>query len=101
MGTLDIRRVHDGTLQSFIAARLASGVTATTINPSLEVVRTILTRAARSYRDNDGRPWLETMPPLISMLPETPRPPYPSRGTSRIDSLESYSRAWPGWCSLR
>ena len=77
VGTLDIRRVHDGTLQSFIAARLASGVTATTINRSLEVVRTILTRAARSYRDDDGRPWLEGMPPLITMLPEAPRPPYP------------------------
>ena len=91
VGTLDIRRVHDGTLQSFIATRLASGVTATTINRSLEVVRTILTRAARSYRDDDGRPWLETMPPLISMLPETPRAPTPSRGTSRIDSLQSYA----------
>lgn len=77
VGTNEIRHVHDGTLQSFIAARKASGVTATTINRSLEVVRTILTRAARSYRDDDGRPWLETMPPLISMLPETPRAPYP------------------------
>jgi integrase len=56
---------------------MTSGVTATTINRSLEVVRTILTRAARSYRDDRGRPWLETMPPLITMLPETPRAPYP------------------------
>ena len=31
------------------------GVTATTTNRSLEVVRTILNRAARSYRDDDGR----------------------------------------------
>ena len=52
-------------------------VTATTINRSLEVVRTILNRAARSYRNGDGRSWLETMPPLITMLPETPRAPYP------------------------
>jgi hypothetical protein len=35
---------------------------------SFEVVRTILTRAARSYRDDDGRPWLQTIPPLMSML---------------------------------
>jgi integrase len=77
VGGLDIHRIHDATLASFIADRIASGVTATTINRSLEVVRTILTRAARSYRDNDGRPWLESMPPLISMLPETPRAPYP------------------------
>ena len=73
IGNLDVRRIHDGTLEPFVADRLASGVTATTINRSLEVVRTVLNRAARSYRDNDGRPWLETMPPLITKLPETPR----------------------------
>jgi len=77
LGSLDIHQIHDATLQSFIADRVASGVTATTINRSLEVVRTILTRAARSYRDDDGRPWLETMPPLITMLDESPRTPYP------------------------
>ena len=43
-------------------ARLADGASATTINRSLEVVRTILNRAARSYRDADGRPWLEALP---------------------------------------
>src|SRR5216683_3530880 len=36
-GSLDVHRVHDGTLESFVADRLASGVTATTINRSLEV----------------------------------------------------------------
>ena len=54
------------------AARLAAGKSATTIN---RVVRTFLNRAARSYRDPDGRPWLEAMPPLITMLPENPRSP--------------------------
>ena len=78
--TLEIRRIHDGTLERFVADRSASGVTATTINRSLEVARTILNRAARSYRDSDGRPWLEGMPPLITMLPEAPRPPYPITG---------------------
>jgi len=52
-------------------------VTATTINRSLEVVRTILNRAARAYRDSCGRPWLNGLPPLITMLPETRRSPYP------------------------
>jgi integrase len=77
IGDLDVHRIHDGTLASFVSDRLASGVTATTINRSLEIVRTILNRAARSYRDDDGHPWLKTMPPLITMLPETPRAPYP------------------------
>jgi integrase len=77
IGTLELNRIHDRTLERFIADRRADGVTATTINRSLEVVRTVLNRAARAYRDDDGRPWLEGMPPLITMLPETRRPPYP------------------------
>jgi integrase len=77
IGDLEPQQVHDQTLQPFIKARLAAGASATTINRSLEVVRTILNRAARSYRDPDGRPWLEGMPPLITMLPESPRSPYP------------------------
>jgi hypothetical protein len=62
-------------LEPFVKARFADGPT--TINRSLEVVRMILNRAACSYRDADGRPWLEAIPPLITMLPESPRSPYP------------------------
>ena len=47
IGTLELKRVHDRTLERFIADRLVEGVTATTINRSLEVVRTVLNRAAR------------------------------------------------------
>lgn len=77
VGHLEIDRVHDGTLEPFVADRLAANVSATTINRSLEVVRTILNRAARAYRSEDGRPWLSVVPPLITMLPESPRQPYP------------------------
>lgn len=77
IGTLELDRVHDTTLRHFIEDRIAAGVTATTINRSLEVVRTILNRSARAYRNDQGRPWLAGMPPLISTLPETRRSPYP------------------------
>ncbi len=77
VGDLEIRKVHDETLRPLIEARLADGVSATTINRTLEVARTILHRAARAYRDRDGFPWLETAPPLITMLRESPRPPHP------------------------
>ena len=77
IGTLELDRIHDATLQRFIADRLAGGVTATTINRSLEVVRTILNRSARVYRDGKGRPWLAGVPPLIATLSETRRAPYP------------------------
>jgi integrase len=77
VGCLEPRQVHDATLEPFIKERLSQGASATTINRTLEVVHTILNRAARSYRDADGRPWLDAIPPLISMLPEDPRLPYP------------------------
>ncbi len=77
IGDLEAKRVHDGTLKAFVADRLAIGVSHTTVNRSLEMVRTILNRAARAYRDDDGRPWLDALPPLLTMLPESRRPPYP------------------------
>jgi len=77
VGDLDVRRVHDDTLRPFIEARLAEGKSPITINRTLEVARAILNRAARAYRDADGFPWLETAPPLITMLPESPRLPHP------------------------
>jgi integrase len=77
IGHLEPHRVHDGTLEPFVNARLAAGAAPTTINRSLEIVRAILNRAARAYRDDDGRPWLEAVPPAITMLPESHRSPYP------------------------
>jgi integrase len=74
---LEPERIHDGTLRPFIDARLTAGASPSTVNRSLEVMRTILHRAARAYRDEQGRPWLNRIPPLISMLPESPRPPCP------------------------
>ena len=75
---LEPRRIHDGTLAPFIAQRLAEGASPATVNRSLEVVRVILNRAARAWRDDDGRPWLDgVLPPLITMLPESGRAPYP------------------------
>jgi hypothetical protein len=46
IGDLEPRHVHDATLAPFISARIAHGASATTINRSLEVVRTVLHRAA-------------------------------------------------------
>jgi integrase len=77
VGHLKPHQVHDATLAPLIADRIAAGASATTINRTLEVARTILNRAARSYRDDDGRPWLEATPPLLTMLPESRRSPYP------------------------
>ncbi|MDD5175787.1 MAG: tyrosine-type recombinase/integrase [Sterolibacterium sp.] len=87
IGALEIHQVHDATLEAFKADRRAGlpavpgkparPVSPTTINRSLEVVRTVLTRAARSWRDESSRPWLDMAPPLITMEEERQRPPHP------------------------
>jgi hypothetical protein len=101
IGHLEPHQVHDATLAPFISARIADGASATTINRRLEVARTILHRAARSYRDQNGRPWLDSLPPLLTMLPECRRPPTPSPGKSRIACFPSSRRTWRAWSSSR
>jgi hypothetical protein len=51
IGSLEPRQVHDQTLEPFVTARLAAGASATTINRSLEVVRTILNRADQKVNE--------------------------------------------------
>jgi integrase len=77
IGTLQLDHIHDVTLEPFKEARRIDGVSPTTINRTLEVVRTILNRAARAWRDDDGMPWLRIAPPLLTMEKENPDPPYP------------------------
>ena len=87
IGLLPLEQVHDATLEAFKGERLEGldfgngkppkPVSPTTVNRSLEVVSTILNRAARAWRDEKGRPWLSVAPPLITRLDESPRPAYP------------------------
>jgi integrase len=77
IGGLPLEGVHLETLRPFIEARKAQGIKTKSINLALGVVRRILNLAARLWRDEHGRPWLDT-PPLIKMLPVTDaRKPYP------------------------
>lgn len=91
IGDMRIDQIHDQSLKPFITARKAQmrkvrvskdntierSIKNKTINLSLEKVRRILNLCARSWRDEDGKPWLQTAP-LITMLPKTDaRPPRP------------------------
>lgn len=79
IGTLPLREVCNESLEQFKLERQDDGKKNSTINRSLEVVRSTLIRAARVWRE-DGEPWL-TVPPLIEMLDERAqkREPYPNR----------------------
>ncbi|WP_371325460.1 tyrosine-type recombinase/integrase [Dechloromonas sp. ZY10] len=68
IGKLTLDQIHDQTLAVYVEQRKAAGRSNKTINLGLGIVRRILNLAARKWRDEEGRTWLET-PPLISMLP--------------------------------
>ena len=68
IGKLTLDQIHDQTLAAYVKQRKSEGRSHKTINLGLGIVRRILNLAARKWRDDEGRTWLET-PPLISMLP--------------------------------
>jgi integrase len=77
IGSKPLSSVHMGTLESFIDDRVEGGAKPSTINRTLEVVRTVLTKSARVWRDELDQPWLSSAP-LIEMLDESgARKPYP------------------------
>ncbi|MFM9913282.1 MAG: tyrosine-type recombinase/integrase [Methylophilaceae bacterium] len=68
IGYLTLNQIHDVTLAPYVIKRKSVGRANKTINLALGLVRRILNLAARSWRDETGRTWLETSP-LITMLP--------------------------------
>ena len=77
IGEMPLHQIHDGTLSAYVDDCMAKGLKKKTINNGLEVVRRILNRAARRWRDDSGLTWLET-PPLLTMLEvDDARQPYP------------------------
>lgn len=79
IGAKPIEAVHGGSLEDFADTRLVEDkVKPVTVNRTLEVVRSILTKSARVWRDDNGLAWLASAP-LIEMLDisATTRPPRP------------------------
>jgi integrase len=77
IGDLPLDQIHDGTLAEFIKHRIEEGRKRKTVNLALQVVRRICNLAARSWRDEFGKTWLDAAP-LITMLDtKDSRPPYP------------------------
>ncbi len=77
VGEIPLSKLHDGTLQSYITARNASGIKSKSINNALSIVRRILNLAARKWRDEHGLTWLETSPLISMQTTHDSRKPYP------------------------
>jgi integrase len=77
IGTLELKQVHMGSLQGFIAQRRRDGVKTKTLNLALGVVRRILNLAATEWIDRQGKTWLKQAPKIKLFPLRDARPPYP------------------------
>ena len=77
IGALELRQVHIGSLQQFIARRRQQGVKTKTINYALGVVRRILNLSASEWMDENGMTWLESAPKIKLFPIKDARAPYP------------------------
>ncbi|MCF8004564.1 MAG: hypothetical protein K9L32_10245, partial [Chromatiaceae bacterium] len=68
IGHLPLDQVHDGTLKPFVDHEIARGLAPKSVNNAIGVIARVLNLAARSWRDEKGRPWLQHAPPLLSRL---------------------------------
>ena len=77
IGDLLIENVHMGTLQKYIEGRRDQRVKSSTVSRELTVVRRILNLAARVWRDEMNKPWIDTAPLLEMPDWEDSSEPYP------------------------
>lgn len=88
IGDMPLTHIDDQALEPFIKDRLATkvlpdgkvqkGVSNRTVNISIERVVRVLSLCARKWRDDERRPWLDSVP-MLSKLEEkkSSRKPYP------------------------
>ena len=76
-GSLQLDRIHMGTLQSWIEQRRRAGKAAGTINHGIKVVRRILNLASSEWVDENGMTWLHAAPKLKQLPEPDKRQPYP------------------------
>ena len=77
IGGLELKQVHMGSLQDFIAKRRRDGVKTKTLNLALGVVRRVLNLASCEWIDRSGKTWLDTAAKIKLFAVKDARPPYP------------------------
>ncbi|WP_244541202.1 tyrosine-type recombinase/integrase [Azotobacter beijerinckii] len=79
IGDIPLTHIDDDALEPFVSHKLdVDGVSNRTVNIALERVIRILNLCARKWRDDERRPWLDSVP-MITKLEEkrASRKPYP------------------------
>jgi len=92
IGHLHLQSIHSGSFDTFVRDRKSKGVSAGTLTRDLAVIKQVLSLSVRLWRDDIGRPWLDTMPilPKISGEKRKPRPISFSEQELLLKSLPDY-----------
>jgi integrase len=77
IGGLELKQVHMGSLQEFIAKRRRDGVKTKTLNAALAVLRRVLNLASTEWMDEQGMTWLDSAPKIKLFPVKDARSPYP------------------------
>ncbi len=98
IGGLELKQVHMGSLQDFIAKRRKDGVKTKTLNMALAVVRRVLNLASSEWLDRQGKTWLEAAPKIKLFSIKDARPPYQGSAARNrrfcFKSCPTTSHAW-------
>jgi integrase len=76
IGSLPLKRVHQGTLEPYFCFRRAKGNSGGTINREIALVRRILNLASKYWRDDWDLPWISKAPMIQKERQLYPREPY-------------------------
>ena len=92
LGEMSLIKIHSGSLTPFIDDRKAAGISAGTLNRDMAVIRRVLMLSARLWRDDNGIPWLDTVPllPVLHGATRKPRPISWQEQESLIKELPKY-----------
>lgn len=74
IGEFPLLKIHSGVLDDFIRDRKRAGISAGTLNRDMAIIRRVLSLSARLWRDEQGRPWLDTVPMLPTVQGEKRKP---------------------------
>jgi len=92
IGELALLQIHSESLAIWIETRKNAGISAGTINRDIGVIRRVLSLSARLWRDDKGRPWLDTAPmlPNVEGVKRKPRPISYAEQELLLKSLPDY-----------
>ncbi|MFI3121684.1 MAG: integrase [Methylococcaceae bacterium] len=76
IGEMALCKIHSGSFDKFIKDRKQNRITSGTLNRDMAVIRRVLNLSSKLWRDDQGRPWLDTVPmlPNIQGAKRKPRP---------------------------